>query len=59
MGLTRRTPRILVERALAFEKRLTEGKVYRVQLVERRPQVRPRAVESVGDPYRVQGKPYR
>ena len=57
-GKPRRTPRVSVERALAFEKRLAEGKVYRVQLVERRPQVRPQAVESHGDPYRVQGDPY-
>lgn len=34
-GKPRRTPRVSVERALAFEKRLAEGRVYRNQNVER------------------------
>ncbi len=32
-GKPRRTPKVSVERALAFEKRLAEGKVYRNQNV--------------------------
>jgi hypothetical protein len=57
-GKPRRTPRVSVERALAFEKRLAEGKVYRVQLVERRPPKTRAPVESHGDPYRTTD-PYR
>jgi len=69
-GKPRRTPRVSVERALAFERRLAEGKVYRnqnraplttwydvVARVRYAPIPQP-PVESHGDSYRTTD-PYR
>jgi len=65
-GKPRRTPKVSIAAALAFEKRLADGKVYRSQnrmptltwyevanRERRRPRNEQAPVECIGDPYLV------